>query len=70
VNSTTELVPLAQAEEFVERLRASGVETDYVTVEGSLHSIAMLDADMKARIATFLRTKLGVAPPVPPAAAP
>lgn len=69
VNSTTELVPLAQAEEFVERLRASGIETDFVTVEGPLHSIAMLDADMKTRIATFLRAKLGGAAPAPAAAA-
>ena len=62
-NATTELVPLAQAEEFVERLRASGVETDFVTVGGSLHSIALLDPAMRTRIAGFLRAKLGAAPP-------
>lgn len=37
-----------------------------VTVEGSSHSIALLDDTMKARIATFLRTTLGVAPPAAP----
>lgn len=63
VNSTTELVPLAQAQEFVERLRAQGVETDFVTVKGSLHSIAMLDLDLRTRIAGFLRAKLGAPPP-------
>lgn len=68
VNATTELVPLAQAEVFVEQLRASGVETDFVTVEGSLHSSALLDADMRTRIATFLRAKLGVAAPAPASA--
>ena len=66
--ATTELVPLAQAEEFVERLRAKGVEADFVTVEGSLHSIALLDAELKTRIASFLRAKLGVAPPTAAAA--
>jgi acetyl esterase/lipase len=70
VNSTTELVPLAQAEEFVTRLRASGVETDFVTVEGSLHSIALHDAELTARIASFLRAKLGVAAPAAAAATP
>lgn len=62
-SATTELVPLAQSEEFVERLRASGVEANLITVEGSLHSIALLDPAMRTRIAGFLRAKLGAAPP-------
>ena len=45
--------------QFVAALRASGVDTTFVTVEGSLHSIAMLDDDMRARVIAFFRTKLG-----------
>lgn len=69
-NSTNELVPLAQSEELVERLRASGVEANLVTVDGSLHSIALLDTAMRTRIAGFLRAKLGAAPEVAPAPTP
>ncbi len=65
-NATAELVPLAQSAELVERLEASGVGVEFVTVEGSLHSIALLDDTMRARIATFLRTTLGVAQPAAP----
>ncbi|GAA3728091.1 hypothetical protein GCM10022239_01110 [Leifsonia bigeumensis] len=63
-NSTIELIPLAQSEDLVKRLRANDVEATLVTVDGSLHSIALLDDAMRTRIASFLRAKLGVTPPV------
>jgi acetyl esterase/lipase len=58
-HSTAEKIPLAQAELFVAGLRAAGVTVDYVTVEGTLHSIAMLDADLKARIIDFFDGTIG-----------
>jgi len=72
-HSTTELIPLAQSEAFVEALREEGIEVEFVTVEGSLHSIAILDAAMRDRIADFLHRELtsevpGVVPGVVPEA--
>ena len=58
-HSTVEKIPLAQAELFVAGLRAAGVAVDFVTVEGALHSIAMLDADLKARIIDFFDGTIG-----------
>ncbi|MEO5920334.1 MAG: alpha/beta hydrolase, partial [Pseudolysinimonas sp.] len=59
-HSTVEKIPLAQAEMFVEGLRTAGVPTEFVTVEGALHSIAMLDADLKSRIIDFFDGTIGV----------
>ena len=65
-HSTVEKIPLAQAEIFVAGLRAAGVPTEYVTVEGALHSIAMLDADLKKRIVDFFDGTIGTpADPLP-----
>jgi acetyl esterase len=58
-HSTAEKIPLAQSEIFVAGLRAAGVSVDFVTVEGTLHSIAMLDADLKARIVDFFDETIG-----------
>ena len=58
-HSTVEKIPIGQAEIFVAGLRAAGVPTEYVTVEGALHSIAMLDADLKARIIEFFDGTIG-----------
>jgi acetyl esterase len=63
-HSTAELIPLAQSEIFVAGLRAAGVEVDFVTVEGTLHSIAMLDADLKSRIVDFFDGTIGT-PDIP-----
>jgi len=52
-HSVDEFIPIAQSDEFVTALRAAGISTTYVTVEGSLHSIAMLDDDMMQRIISF-----------------
>jgi dipeptidyl aminopeptidase/acylaminoacyl peptidase len=61
-HSTVEKIPLQQAELFVSGLRAAGVATEFVTVEGALHSIAMLDADLKARIIEFFDAAIGTPP--------
>ncbi|CAN5298062.1 alpha/beta hydrolase [soil metagenome] len=58
-HSTEEFIPIAQSDEFVEALRGAGIDTDYVTVKGSLHSIAMLDDDIRSRIIAFFRDALG-----------
>jgi acetyl esterase/lipase len=58
-HSSAERIPLAQSEIFVAGLRAAGVSVDFVTVEGTLHSIAMLDADLKKRIVDFFDARIG-----------
>jgi len=58
-HSTEEFIPIAQAAEFVEALRTQGIDTTYVTVKGTLHSIAMLDDDVRQRVIAFFRDKLG-----------
>ncbi len=58
-HSTVEKIPVEQAELFVKGLRDVGVATEFVTVEGTLHSIAMLDADLKARIIEFFDGTIG-----------
>jgi acetyl esterase len=61
-HSTVEKIPLRQAELFVAGLRAAGVATEFVTAEGALHSIAMLDAELKARIVDFFDSTIGTPP--------
>lgn len=63
-HSTAEKIPLAQAEMMVAGLRAAGVPVQFVTVEGALHSIAMLDAGLKKRIVEFFDEHIGT-PEVP-----
>lgn len=58
-HSTVEKIPLAQSEMLVAGLRAAGVPVEFVTVEGALHSIAMLDADLKKRIVDFFDAHIG-----------
>ncbi|WP_167050641.1 alpha/beta hydrolase [Salinibacterium sp. ZJ77] len=60
VHSTEERIPLAQAERFVSTLRLAGVETTFVTVRGRMHSLAMIDADLKKRILDFYEVTLGL----------
>jgi acetyl esterase len=57
-HSTNELIPLQQSEAFVKKLRAAGISTEFVTVDGPLHSIAMLNAEMRTRIAAFFAKEL------------
>lgn len=58
-NSTDELIPIAQARRFVSALRAAGVPTTFVEVTGRLHSIAVLNPELKAKIIAFYRETLG-----------
>jgi acetyl esterase/lipase len=58
-HSTAEKIPLEQSEMFVAELRAAGIAVEFVTVEGTLHSIAMLDADLKQRIVDFFGGTIG-----------
>lgn len=74
-HSTDERIPVAQSRQFVAQLRKAGVDTTFVEVEGAMHSIAMLDDDMRDRIAEFFAEKLtnevpGVVPGVVGAVAP
>lgn len=57
-HSIDERIPIEQSEAFVEELRDNDVDTTYVTVEGARHSIAMLDEDMRDRIAEFFAAHL------------
>ncbi|CAN5512758.1 hypothetical protein BH09ACT4_BH09ACT4_21720 [soil metagenome] len=63
-NSTHELIPVTQSELLVAGLRSADVSVDFVTVDGTLHSIAMLDADLKKRIVEFFDSTIGI-PDVP-----
>ena len=67
-HSTTEKIPLAQSERFVEDLRRAGIDVDFLVADGTLHSIALLDDDLKARIVAFYARILG--PGFVPTAAP
>ena len=56
-HSTDEMIPLAQAELFVRALRDAGVDTTFVTVTGTLHSIAMIDATSRSASSTSTRRR-------------
>lgn len=58
-HSTDERIPIEQSQLFVEDLRAAGVPTEFVIAEGTLHSIAMLDRQLKERIIAFYARVLG-----------
>ena len=62
-HSIDEYIPLAQSENFVETLRDAGVAVEFVTVEGTAHSIAMLDEDMQERILNFYARTLAALDP-------
>jgi acetyl esterase len=57
-HSLNERIPLSQAKSFVARMRERGNDVTFVTVQGQLHSIAMLDSAMRQRIADFFHAKL------------
>jgi acetyl esterase/lipase len=57
-HSISERIPLVQSQAFVAKLRSVGVDTTFVTVQGTRHSIAMLDAAMRTRISAFFHAKL------------
>ena len=55
-HSSNERIPLRQSTKFVAALRAVGDTVRFVEVTGHEHSIAMLDAAMRARIIKFFKT--------------
>ncbi|MCU1407908.1 MAG: alpha/beta hydrolase [Glaciihabitans sp.] len=57
-HSTAELIPLQQSEAFAKLLRKDGISAELVTVEGPLHSIAMLNDEMRGKIIDFYNTEL------------
>jgi len=57
--SLQERIPRQQSDALVAALRKAGIDTEYVTVSGDLHSIAMLTPELRTRIAEFLHAKLG-----------
>lgn len=61
-HSTEEFIPIAQSDAFVSTLRDAGIDTTYVTVEGTLHSAAMLDDGMRERVLEFFRRTLPASP--------
>jgi acetyl esterase/lipase len=58
-HSSTEKIPLAQSEDFVEELRDAGIDVEFLVADGTLHSIALLDDDLKRRIVDFYARTLG-----------
>ncbi|WP_166790411.1 alpha/beta hydrolase [Cryobacterium tagatosivorans] len=56
-----EFIPLAQSIDYVSRLDRLGIPNELVTVPGTLHSIGILDATMRVKVAAFLHRHL-VAP--------
>lgn len=71
-HSTEEMIPLGQATQFVEELRGAGVDADFVTVDGDLHALELLDETLSIRVLEFFGEKLAAAdavlagPPVQP----
>ena len=58
-NSLHEKIPVEQSRRFATALHAVGVATTLVEVPGGLHSIAMLDPSIRARILSFYASTLG-----------
>lgn len=57
--SVDEYVPLAQATRYADELERHGIRHEVVTVPGTLHSIGILDAAMRGKVAAFLHDTLG-----------
>lgn len=57
-HSLDERIPLSQSKDFVRALREREIDVTFVTVKGHLHSIAILNPEMRSRIADFLHAKL------------
>lgn len=57
-HSLEEFVPIDQSDALVAALRDAGVETTYLTVEGELHGVSILDDAMAARVVDFFRATL------------
>ncbi|HZJ29565.1 MAG TPA: alpha/beta hydrolase, partial [Solirubrobacterales bacterium] len=54
-----EFIPLTQSTKYADRLDRFGIANELVTVPGTLHSIGILDATMRVKVAAFLHRTLG-----------
>ncbi|MBM7832915.1 acetyl esterase/lipase [Agromyces cerinus] len=57
-HAEAEVVPLGQAERFAAALASAGVPAELAIVSGADHSIGILDAQMRTRVAAFLHAHL------------
>jgi acetyl esterase/lipase len=57
-HATAEVVPVAQSERLAETLGASAVPVELAVVPGDAHSIGILDAPLRERVAAFLHAQL------------
>jgi acetyl esterase/lipase len=57
--SVDDYVPVAQATRYASELERHGIRHQLVTVPGGQHSIGILDAAMRAKVAAFLHDTLG-----------
>ena len=57
--SSDEFIPASQSIEFAAQLGSLGIRHELVVVPGDLHSIGILDEEMRARVAEFLHAELG-----------
>lgn len=57
-HAEAEVVPLGQSERLAATLVAAGVPAELAVVPGADHSIGILDAQMRARVAAFLHAHL------------
>lgn len=57
-HSVDEFIPVAQSDGLVTALRDAGIETTYLTVEGSAHALRMLDDEMMRRVIEFFAATL------------
>ncbi|GGI46114.1 acetyl esterase/lipase [Agromyces flavus] len=58
-HAAAEVVPLAQSERLAATLRASAVPVEVALVPGDAHSIGILEAPLRERVAAFLHARLG-----------
>ncbi|WP_395245383.1 alpha/beta hydrolase fold domain-containing protein [Agromyces sp. MMS24-K17] len=58
-HAVDEIIPLAQSTTFAFALQTAGVEAELAVVDGSEHSIGILDEALRARVAAFLHAHLG-----------
>ena len=59
-HSLDEFLPVAQSDALVTALRGAGIATTYLTVEGDLHGVSILDDAMAARVVEFFRATLAL----------
>ena len=59
-HSLDEFLPVAQSDALVTALRGAGIATTYLTVEGDLHGVSILDHAMAARVVEFFRATLAL----------